>query len=522
MQKLKRFGSPTQRGNEGSVYGRQRFTLVFQLAASAGILILSLVLINGLHIWQAYHQAMTRSQTTTALLAQALTQHANDTFVQAEATLEALATSIEQQGESPARLSRLQQLFREKTTGSPTIAGISLFDADGRMTVTSANSLPIRNHYADRDYFIYHRDHPGSDIHIGQVIRGRITDKLILPLSRRLNHPDGSFAGVLLESVMINHFRSFYAKFTVSDDSTLTMLLNNGTILYHHPYNEKIIGTNIANSPLFKDSIRHNQSGTFNSAAPDDQQPMIYSYAHLRQFPVIITTGLSLDQSLADWRHDAISHIVMTVIFITMISLICRLLMRQLRARMRIELELIHAQQELRKLNLSLQKLARSDGLTGLFNRRHFDLVLNNEFKRAMVSRRPLGLILLDIDFFKQYNDIYGHVAGDDCLQRLGGALRTIPLRQRDLIARYGGEEFIILLPETDKTGTLTVARRIHNSITALNIPHRGSPIGIISPSIGVYVGLPSSPDTPSKLITKADTALYEAKRQGRNRICEA
>jgi diguanylate cyclase (GGDEF)-like protein len=520
---MKHFGSPQQRGKEDSVYGRQRFTLVFQLAASAGILILALILINGLHIWQTYRQAITRSQTTTALVAQALTQHANDTFVQAEATLEALADIIEQQGDGPGQLTRLQSLFREKTTGPSAIDGISLFDAGGRMIITSQNSLPISNHYADRDYFIYHQNHPGVAIHIGQVIRGRITDKLILPLSRRINHPDGSFAGVLLESVMMSHFRSFYTKFTVSDDSTLTMMLNNGTILYRHPYNEKIIGTTIADSSLFKDSIQRNQSGTLNSVSPDDQQPMIYSYAHLRQFPVIITSGLSLDQSLADWRHDALVHIVMTVIFIAMISLICRLLMRQVRARMRIELELIHAQQELRKLNLSLQKLARSDGLTSLFNRRHFDLVLNNEFKRAIQSRRPLGLILLDIDFFKQYNDIYGHVAGDDCLQLIGNTLRNIPLRQRDIIARYGGEEFIILLPETDKIGAMTVARRIHNSITDLKIPHQGSPIGIISPSIGVYVGLPNSPeDTPSKLIIKADTALYEAKRQGRNRICEA
>ncbi len=301
------------------------------------------------------------------------------------------------------------------------------------------------------------------------------------------------------------------------------LLLNNGTVLYRHPYNEKVIGTTIADSPLFKDNIRQNPSGTVDSALSDDPQSMVYSYAHLKQFPVIITSGISLDQALADWRRDAISHAAMTLIFIIMISLISLLLMRQVRAKMLIELELIHAQQELRKLNASLEKLARSDGLTGLHNRRHFDVIFNNEFKYAIEHHRPLGLILLDIDFFKQFNDIYGHVAGDECLQLIGRALLTLPLRRRDLVARYGGEEFIVLLPETDKNGTLAVARRIHDRIGQLDIPHLGSPVGSISASIGVYVGLPIADlDTPSRLVVKVDTALYQAKRQGRNRICEA
>ena len=523
MRKTRPFGSPRQRVRNSAVYGHQRFTLLFQLGASAVLLILALIVLNSLHLWRTYHQALARSQTNTANLTQALTQHASDTFVQAEATLEELAEMIHQQGMGPDKWPVLHRLFKEKTQGLQQIDAISLYDARGRMLVTAADKLPSVNDFSDRDYFRYHRDHPDLTIHIGQVIRSRMTQELILPLSRRLDNSDGSFAGVLLESVMISHFRNFYTKFVISDDSTLMMLLNNGTVLYRHPYNEKAIGTTIADSPLYKDNIRQNQSGTVNSALANDPQSMVYSYEHLKQFPVIITSGVSMDQALADWRHDAISHAVMTLIFVLMISLVCLLLMRQVRARMRIELELIHAQQELRKLNRSLEKLARSDGLTGLYNRRHFDLVFKNEFNRAIELRRPLGLILLDIDFFKQYNDIYGHVAGDECLRLIGNTLRALPLRQRDLAARYGGEEFIVLLPETDKTGALAVARRIQDKIGQLEIQHRGSPVGSISASIGIYVGLPfSEVDTPSKLVVRVDAALYEAKRLGRNRICEA
>ncbi|WP_170975361.1 sensor domain-containing diguanylate cyclase [Martelella alba] len=522
MPNMKNFGYSRQRSREEAVYGRQRFSLLFQLGASAVALIIVLIGLNVWYLWHTHHLALARSQATTAILTQALTQHANDTFVQAEATLDELSSVIERRGINPAQGSAFHQLFKQTAQGIRQIDGISLFDAAGRMIATLQDHLPDVNDFSDRDYFIYHRTHSDRRIHIGKVIRSRLTGELILPLTRRLNHIDGSFAGVLLESVMISRFRNFYTRFTINDDSTLLMLLNNGTVLYRHPYSEKAIGTNIAGSPLFRDNIRQNQSGTVNSTLGHDAPPMLYSYAHLKQFPIIITSGISLDQALSDWRSDAVSHAFMTFIFIVIILLIYSLLMRQVRARMRIELELVHAQQTLRKLNASLEKLARYDGLTGLYNRRHFDLALKNEHRRAVENRRPLGLILLDIDFFKQYNDIYGHVAGDDCLKRIGEALRELPLRYRDLVARYGGEEFIVLLPETDRPGAMTVAHRIYDAIIRLNIPHAGSSEGRITPSIGVYVGLPDEGDTPSKAVVYADGALYQAKRQGRNRICEA
>lgn len=505
------------------LHGRHRFTLLFELGASSVLLIVALIAINAWHLWQTYHSALVKSQTATMNLTQALSQHASDTFAQAEATLEELAAQINTLGTGAGQLPRLHQLFRQKTEGLKQISAISLFDATGQMIVTAMDRLPVVNEYADRDYFIYHRDHPELSLRIGNAIRSRATNALIVPISRRLNHPDGSFAGVLLESILLDHFRSFYTKFMISDDSTLMMLLNNGTVLYRHPYDEKIIGTTIAGSPLYRDNIRQNRSGIVTSALTADTGQKVYSYTHLKQFPVIVTTGLSLDQTMADWRQDAFNHVVMTLIFTVMIAAVSLLMMRQVRARMRAETELIHAQRELRKLNLSLEKLARSDGLTGLYNRRHFDLSLVNEFNRALRAQRELGLILLDVDYFKQFNDLYGHVAGDDCLKRIGQALNNLPLRHRDLVARYGGEEFIVLLPDTDRDGAMAVAQRIHDEIVGLNIPHQGSPTGILTPSIGVFVGLPvAGQDTPTRLVVKADSALYQAKHQGRNQICQA
>ncbi len=510
--------------NQNTAGPRQhRFSLTAELGASSLLLIVVLIALNAWHIWHTYQQALERSQSSTLNLTQALSQHASDTFMQAETTLEELAGQISRFGLGQDQLLRLHQVFQEKTRSLPQINAISVFDAQGKILVTATDRLPENQDFADRDYFRFHRDHPELTPHIGKVITSRLSGKLILPISRRLNHPDGSFAGVLLESVMLNHFRNFYTKFVITDDSTLMLLLNNGTVLYRQPYDEKTIGTSIADTALFKEDINQNVSGLVTRSINNNRQWNLYSYRHLKNFPVIVTTGLSLDQSLVDWRKDAISHVIMTMIFVGMITLVSLLLMRQVRARMQAEIELIHAQQELRKLNRSLEKLARSDGLTGLYNRRHFDLSLAYEFKRSLQLQQTMGIILLDVDYFKQFNDIYGHVAGDECLKLIGKTLLNLPVRQRDLVARYGGEEFIVLLPATDEAGTRAVAERIYQEIQALHILHRGSPTGILTLSIGVFVGQPvAEQDTPSKLIVKADAALYQAKRQGRNQICMA
>jgi len=504
------------------VLKHHRFSLTAELGASSIFLILILIALNGWHIWHSYHQALDQSQVSTVNLTQALSQHANDTFMQATTTLEELAEHINRVGMGQDQLIGLHQSFQKKAHGLPQIGSISLYDAQGKMLATAADQLPNNKNFADRPYFIYHRDHPELTAHIGNVIKSRSTGNLILPISRRLNHPDGSFAGVLLESVMINHFRDFYTKFVISDNSTLMLLLSNGTILYSHPYDENLIGTSIADSSLFKDDINQNTTGVVIRAINNDREWNIYSFNHLKNFPVIITTGISLDQSLVDWRKDAISHLIMTVIFVAMLALVSLLLMRQARARMQAEIELIHSQKELDKLTRSLEKLVSSDGAS-LYNRRHFDLSLADEFTRALQLQQTLGIILLDVDYFTQFNEIYGQVAGDECLKLIGKTLGNLPLPPRDLVARYGGEEFIVLLSATDEAGTRALAERIYQAIQGLQILHQGSPTGFLTLSIGVFVGQPvAEQDTPSTLIAKADAALYQAKHQGRNQICVA
>jgi len=186
------------------------------------------------------------------------------------------------------------------------------------------------------------------------------------------------------------------------------------------------------------------------------------------------------------------------------------------------EAELRGARDALEKLNKTLNTLAMEDGLTGLANRRQFDVTLDTEFSRAMRDASTLALILIDVDRFKQYNDVYGHAAGDECLQTICRTIRDLtPRRPGDLAARYGGEEIAVLLPNTDVAGALVVAERIRNAIRDLKIVHSGNAGGFVTLSAGVDALIPVSGfDQPTELIQAADRALYTAKASGRNRVC--
>ncbi len=177
----------------------------------------------------------------------------------------------------------------------------------------------------------------------------------------------------------------------------------------------------------------------------------------------------------------------------------------------------------LEKANQQLRILAREDGLTGLANRRRFDEVLSDEYRRAVRGGHPLTLFMLDVDRFKAFNDAYGHPAGDRCLRALAGVFGAVLRRPGDLAARYGGEEFAVLMAETDVAGALATAERMRLAVRGLAIPHAMSEAGVATISVGVAVLQPGPGHLgPAALVAAADAALYAAKAGGRDRVCLA
>jgi diguanylate cyclase (GGDEF)-like protein len=220
-----------------------------------------------------------------------------------------------------------------------------------------------------------------------------------------------------------------------------------------------------------------------------------------RDIPIIFVTALktpedetrALDAGAADFISKPVNAAVV-------------------RARVRTQLTVKRQSDALRELTLT-------DGLTGVANRRAFDEKLQAEWRRCARAQVPMGLIMVDIDHFKMYNDKYGHQAGDACLQVVGEAMKRAALRPQDMVARYGGEEFAILLPQEDSSGAEAVARRVLDEIAALAIAHACSSSGThVTVSMGVASMTPTEKVEASELIKAADALLYQAKAQGRNR----
>ena len=177
-------------------------------------------------------------------------------------------------------------------------------------------------------------------------------------------------------------------------------------------------------------------------------------------------------------------------------------------------------EQQLITLQKELEELSFRDGLTGVANRRRFDAITEIEWSNARRNRQPLSLIMLDIDYFKQYNDRYGHLEGDACLKRIARVLSSAATRARDLMARFGGEEFVLVLPETDEAAARKLADRCRYLILAEQLPHESSPIGsTLTVSLGVGTAIPGPADELLPFIDMVDKRLYQAKQLGRDRV---
>jgi diguanylate cyclase (GGDEF)-like protein/PAS domain S-box-containing protein len=172
---------------------------------------------------------------------------------------------------------------------------------------------------------------------------------------------------------------------------------------------------------------------------------------------------------------------------------------------------------ELQELNQQLQVLARTDGLTGIHNRRHFDEQLRAFYTMALRAQTPLAVIMVDLDFFKLFNDLYGHQAGDDCLILVSGIIADAFQRPCDCVARYGGEEFVVATLDLSQAELVKRAQLLCDKVHESQIPHRDSPHSLVTISVGAVSRTPKHDVLPSDLLKLADRALYKAKQQGRN-----
>ena len=471
--------------------------------------------------WRARKERLAEVAVATTNMSHALAAQGESAVRVVDTVLAGVVERIETDGIDGAAAQRLHLHLKNMVARVDELHGLFVYGADGRWLVTSLDRTPLHNNL-DREYFQYHLRHANRGVHLGKPVRSRSTGDWILPVSRRLDNPDGSFAGVALGTIRIDYFSTLYQSFDVGRDGVIFLTLDDGTLVYRLPHSEQLIGTDISNGPVMQMFRKQGPSGTAMLRSNIDGIERMYSYRHLETYPLIVSTAQSKEEIMAKWWQSTLVQAVVTVIAILLLSVFGSRLVRQIRIRDHLEHELVQARESLQEHNRELTVLADHDGLTGIANRRRFEEALALETARASRSGAPLSLVMFDVDFFKRYNDTYGHVAGDECLRKVARALRDSLGRPSDLAARYGGEEFVALLPDTKASGARLVAERIRAAIMALEIAHAGNGTGIVTISAGVYTLTDggAGPDASTQLVERADALLYQAKQSGRNQVC--
>jgi diguanylate cyclase len=489
----------------------------FWLTVSFMLLVIFMfVSVESWRAWRDYRHAYDAAGDAVSNLARATAQHAEDAIRQVDVLTDALAERVEGDGIQKIDVPRIHRLLVQQGKIMPQLHGLFIYGPDGQWIVTDKKKVPDQVNNADRDYFQYHRNNTDRNVRIGTVVRSRSTDELIIPVSRRLNNPDGSFAGVLLGTISLSYFVNYYGDFKIDGMGALVLAKRDGTILVRRPFVADVIGKSLAASEIFRLHLPYSDSGVVEVKAIIDDTDRLYGYRALSTYPLVVEAGLSREAIIAPWRRDLIKTGIVLVILAIVLGGFGLVVLSQLRQRLATE-------KQLRQAHKAMRDMALTDSLTGLNNRRHLDAALLIATRQARRQGSCLTVVMLDVDYFKLFNDRYGHAAGDECLRQVAGAIKGSVKRPGDVAVRYGGEEFTVVLPDTDESGGVQVAESILAAIRNLEIAHSEHPLGKVTASAGVATTQPGTGGiAPDELIKAADALLYSAKQQGRNRVCAA
>ena len=466
-------------------------------------------------LWQINESSKERIATakiSVSNIVRAVEQQAQDTIQQADNTLRDLAERVSHDGLGDEQRLRLSNILALNTTYIEGIQGLFIYNARGDWEASSFPGDIKNKNNGDRAYFSFHRDNTDKSVYIGSIIRSRTTGEMVIPISRRIDAADGSFAGVALATVPVAYFNSFFEKMDVDENGVIFIALDNGELLARRPTITALMTTNLSKGDIFSRYLSKSDSGTATLISVVDKVERIYAYRRIAGLPIVAAAGVSSQYVFAPWWSYVYRSLILVGIIVIILAFLGGLLYRQIK-------QLVIAEKELNTARNELEIISQTDSLTSLANRRCFDIALKKEWRRAQRNQSNIAIILMDIDWFKQYNDHYGHINGDECLRKVANSISKVVSRAGDLAARYGGEEFVILLPETDLAGALTVAENVRLAIIDAGIEHSGSPLGMVTISAGAVVFFAPEIDSYTEALVKADKLLYQAKKFGRNLV---
>lgn len=451
---------------------------------------------------------------------------------------------------APSAGSACHEPFKQTVAKLPWLRGMAVIGTDGIPICTSSDQ-PSRRSVADRPHFqeaLRTGEPVLSDFVIGRLT-GEPTIVLVQPRKR-----EGRLESLIFASIDLQWLNRLAAETGAAFQARVLLADGNGTVLAAYPDPGKWTGRNLAdNANLFK---RLKSDGDSRLPETLDGEAQIVGHARLPETDAVLAVMVPYAEVIANANAEA-RYAVFKIGIAGLIALLsiwlggellvlgplrtlgesaAKLGSGHLAERIATEglapelkrladsfnamaVQLHDRETDLRRTNELLLDLASKDGLTGIANRRAFDERIAAEWNRAGRDSRPLSLLTIDVDYFKKFNDRYGHLVGDACLREVAKTLSLSARRGGDLVARIGGEEFAVLLPNLDLEGAGRIAEALRERIEQLGVEHCESPLRIVTVSVGVAAARPVKGASFNALIDWADSALYEAKRAGRNRV---
>lgn len=388
-----------------------------------------------------------------------------------------------------------QLVLFDQTATARHFGAIQVMNAVGDVEIDSSTLDPVHTNHAAEEFFSVHRRDPLFGLYISAPMIHDGVQGFVL--SRRLSNRDGSFRGVVTGFIQSSYFGELIGRLQLDPQDVIAVIRQDGVALVRHPDLPNAVGANIKNSPGVQ-RVLSSLSGSYVGSANADRVERLYVWRD-GSHPMIVIVGRATEAILRRWRSEAL-QIVGAMVFLGLFA--CGgmlLLVGQMKKRARAEKQ--------------LARLAMTDGLTGLSNRRHFDEMSLLEWRRAERAQLSVVLMMIDVDHFKAFNDLHGHQAGDAALVCIAARIEKSARRSGDCAARYGGEEFALLLPNLGFNEALDRAESIRADV-ASDVQHQ------LTVSIGVASLRPPRDSMFSDLIEIADERLYRAKALGRNQIC--
>ena len=472
-----------------------------RVLGAAGMLMLGMLTVFTAVLYRERIDALAHARETSANLATIVERDLARNLEFYSLSLQAMVDGYRQAAVMSLAPSLRDQVLFDRVTLARHISSAYLIDADGNVAV-DLKGRTLSVNVKDRDYFLAHSTLADTGLFLSKPFLSRVTGERNIAISRRVSGEHGEFLGVAMVAVNTNYFQDLLGGLTLGSDAVTAIIRNDGSLLMRQPLSpggETSVGSNADFQIILQTS-----SGSFLGASTVDHVRRLYVFQRVDDYPLVVVIAPAVRDVLHNWWIRVVLLGGMMAVFATGFVLLSRRLAAELEGRRRAEQE--------------LKKLVGTDALTGLLNRRALDTTLNRAWASASRTQQPIGLLFVDVDHFKDYNDHYGHPQGDVALAQVGQALRGCVRRPDDQAARYGGEEFVLVLPDTDLAGAQKMASEVCSAIAALHVQHAGGIGGQLTVSIGIAASTQPGIGSPAALIDAADQALYLAKAGGRNR----